>query len=67
MLQLTNLTGHPAVALPNGFSEQGTPTSISFVSGLNREAELLAVAEAFQDATDFHRRHPPLFDDDCHV
>ena len=67
VLQLTNLTGHPAVALPNGFSEQGTPTSISFVGGLNREAELLAVAEAFQDATDFHRRHPPLFDDDCHV
>lgn len=57
---LTNLTGHPSVVVPNGFSQWGTPTAITFVGKLFGEAELLAVAKAFQDATDFHHRHPPL-------
>ena len=29
-LLLTNLTGHPCVCIPNGFSKEGTPVSISF-------------------------------------
>ncbi len=61
VLLLTNLTGHPAVCLPNGFTEQGTPVSLSFVGRLWGEAETLRVAKAFQDATDFHTRKPPLF------
>jgi Asp-tRNA(Asn)/Glu-tRNA(Gln) amidotransferase A subunit family amidase len=61
VLVITNLTGHPAVVLPNGFAENGTPVSISFIGRLFGEAELLAVAKAFQDATDFHTRRPPLF------
>jgi Asp-tRNA(Asn)/Glu-tRNA(Gln) amidotransferase A subunit family amidase len=60
-LLLTNLTGHPAVVLPNGFTEAGMPTSITFTGGLYDEATLLAVAKAYQDATDFHLRRPPLF------
>jgi Asp-tRNA(Asn)/Glu-tRNA(Gln) amidotransferase A subunit family amidase len=59
-LLLTNLTGHPTVVVPNGFRSDGTPTSISFTGRLFGEAETLAVARAFQEATDFHRRHPPL-------
>ncbi len=62
MLLLTNLTGHPQVVVPNGYrSEDGTPTSISFVGGLYRDAEALRLAKAYQEATDFHRRHPPGF------
>ena len=61
VLLLTNLTGHPAVVLPNGFNADGTPVSISFVGGLFKEAELLRVAQAFQDATGFHLKRPPLF------
>jgi Asp-tRNA(Asn)/Glu-tRNA(Gln) amidotransferase A subunit family amidase len=57
---LTNLTGHPSVGLPNGFSQWGTPTAITFVGKLFGEAEMLAVAKAFQDATDFHLKHPDL-------
>jgi Asp-tRNA(Asn)/Glu-tRNA(Gln) amidotransferase A subunit family amidase len=60
-LLLTNLTGHPAVVLPNGFSAADTPTSITFTGRLYDEATLLAVAKAYQDATDFHLRRPPLF------
>ena len=60
VLLLTNLTGHPAVVLPNGFNEKGAPTSISFIGNLYGEAEALLVAKAFQDATDFHFKHPDL-------
>jgi Asp-tRNA(Asn)/Glu-tRNA(Gln) amidotransferase A subunit family amidase len=61
-LLLTNLTGHPCVVLPNGFDEDGAPVSITFIGRLFNEATLLAVARAYQEATDFHRRHPPLFE-----
>ncbi len=60
-LLLTNLTGHPCVVLPNGFDEKGCPTSVTFMGKLFGEAELLAVAKAYQDATDFHLKHPPMF------
>lgn len=59
-LLATNLTGHPAVILPNGFREDGTPVSITFLGDLFGEAKLLALAHAYQQATDFHRRRPTL-------
>ncbi len=60
-LLMTNLTGHPAVVVPSGFNDDGTPVSIAFVGQLWADAETLRVAKAWQDATDFHRRRPPLF------
>ncbi|MEJ2368381.1 MAG: amidase, partial [Acidobacteriota bacterium] len=59
-LTLTNLTGHPAVVVPNGFRKNGTPTSITFTGDLFREGKALAVARAYQEATDFNLRQPPL-------
>ena len=59
-LRITNLTGHPAVVVPNGFRKNGTPTSITFTGRLDGDAELLALAKAYQDATGFHLRHPTL-------
>lgn len=59
-LLLTNLTGHPAVVVPNGFDEKGRPTSISFIGQLFAEDKVLRVARAFQQATDFHLRRPQL-------
>ena len=60
-LWLTNLTGHPAVVVPNGFARGGKPTGISFIGNLYDEGKLLALAKAYQDATEFHRKHPPVF------
>jgi len=60
-LLLTNLTGHPCVVLPDGFLEPDRPKSITFMGRLYDEATLLAVARAYQEATDFHRAHPPAF------
>ncbi|MBI5807285.1 MAG: amidase [Ignavibacteriales bacterium] len=59
-LLLTNLTGHPCVVVPNGFSKNGTPTSFTFIGYLFDEAKIVAVAKAFQDATDHHKKHPKL-------
>ncbi len=60
-LLLTNLTGHPCLVLPNGFSEKGTPTSISIIGKLFGEAELVLLGKAFQSVSDFHLKHPPLW------
>jgi Asp-tRNA(Asn)/Glu-tRNA(Gln) amidotransferase A subunit family amidase len=60
-LLLTNLTGHPCVVLPNGFSEKGTPTSISFTGRLFDEGKLIAFAKLYQDAAGFHKQHPSIF------
>ena len=59
-LTATNLTGHPAVILPHGFRDDGTPTSITFLGSLFGEANLLRVAHAYQQATNFHLKHPTL-------
>ena len=59
-LTLTNLTGHPCVVLPNGFNKQNTPGSITFMGQLFQEGNVLAVAKAYQDATDWHKKHPTL-------
>jgi Asp-tRNA(Asn)/Glu-tRNA(Gln) amidotransferase A subunit family amidase len=58
---VTNLTGHPAISLPNGFTDPTSPNAITVIARLYDEATLLAVARAYQRATDFHRRHPPRF------
>jgi Asp-tRNA(Asn)/Glu-tRNA(Gln) amidotransferase A subunit family amidase len=58
---LTNLTGHPCVVLPNGFSKDGTPTSITFIGRLFDEGRLIAFAKRYQDAKDFHKKHPYAF------
>ncbi|MBC6611878.1 amidase [Hymenobacter sp. BT507] len=60
-LTITNLTGHPAVAVPNGFRQNGLPSTITFTGQLYEEGKLLALAKAYQDATDFDEKHPPLF------
>ena len=60
-LVATNLTGHPAVILPNGFRENGTPVSLTFLGRLFGEAELLRVAHAYQQATEFHLKRPAKF------
>jgi Asp-tRNA(Asn)/Glu-tRNA(Gln) amidotransferase A subunit family amidase len=62
-LAITNLTGHPCVALPAGFRERNgreAPQVITLTGRLYDETTLLAVAHAFQQATDFHLKRPPL-------
>jgi Asp-tRNA(Asn)/Glu-tRNA(Gln) amidotransferase A subunit family amidase len=60
-LAITNVTGHPSVTLPVGYHPDGTPGSISFIGQLYGEAQLLAFAKAFQDATPYNKQHPKGF------
>jgi Asp-tRNA(Asn)/Glu-tRNA(Gln) amidotransferase A subunit family amidase len=57
-LVATNLTGHPALIIPNGFRDDGTPVSLTFLAGLFEEAKALAVARVYQEETGFHLKHP---------
>ena len=58
-LGLTNLTGHPAVALRAGFLEE-TPIDFMITGRLYEEATLLRVALAHEQATTWHTRTPAL-------
>lgn len=59
-LVITNFTGHPCLVLPNGFQDNGRPTSISFTGDLFEEGELIEIGQAFQAATEWDDLHPEL-------
>ncbi|HEX5431995.1 MAG TPA: amidase [Bryobacteraceae bacterium] len=54
-----NLAGLPALSLPCGFAE-GMPIGIQLVSRPFYENQLLAMGQAFQSQTNWHRRRPPV-------
>lgn len=54
-----NAAGLPAIAVPNGISEAGLPTSLQFMGRAWEENTLLAAAQAWQGITDYHLHHPP--------
>jgi Asp-tRNA(Asn)/Glu-tRNA(Gln) amidotransferase A subunit family amidase len=56
-----SLTGHPSVAVPNGFGPNGSPTGIMLSGHLYREGDLMALAKALQDHNRQYDRVPPLF------
>ncbi|PIQ48858.1 MAG: amidase [Cytophagales bacterium CG12_big_fil_rev_8_21_14_0_65_40_12] len=60
-LLITNLTGHPVISVPNGFDKRNRPTSFTLIGNLYDEGSILALAKAFQQATDFDEKHPPMF------
>jgi Asp-tRNA(Asn)/Glu-tRNA(Gln) amidotransferase A subunit family amidase len=60
-LGITNLTGHPCVAVPDGFVGEREPWSITFCGPMYGEAALLEIARAYQGATPWDERHPPAF------
>jgi Asp-tRNA(Asn)/Glu-tRNA(Gln) amidotransferase A subunit family amidase len=61
VMAVANLTGHPAVVMPNGLLEDGIPSSVSFVGRLFGESKLCTVARIWQEATGWHRLHPEGF------
>lgn len=58
-LQVTNLTGHPAIVLKCGFIDS-MPMAIMVTGRLYDEATVCRVALAFEQATEWHKRHPTL-------
>lgn len=62
LLQITNLTGHPAVVAPfvpkARRKEAGQPDAVSFTGRLDCDEELMAIVAAWQDRYPSHVRHP---------
>jgi amidase len=55
-----NSSGHPAITLPCGFTDGGLPIALQFIARHGEEALLCRAGMAFQNATDWHRRHPGI-------
>jgi amidase len=57
-----NMGGNPTLSLPGGFTEDGLPIGLQLAAGWGEEAALIRAGFAFQQATNFHTRRPPLED-----
>ncbi|HLG62613.1 MAG TPA: amidase [Ktedonosporobacter sp.] len=55
-----NLLGFPAISLPCGFTKQGLPTGLQIVGPMWAEARVLCAGSAYEQATSWHERTPPL-------
>lgn len=55
-----NLAGLPAISIPCGFSRGGLPIGLQVIGQPFREADMLAIAQAYESAHGWHTRHPTL-------
>jgi aspartyl-tRNA(Asn)/glutamyl-tRNA(Gln) amidotransferase subunit A len=53
-----NFTGHPVISVPCGFTRDGLPVGLQLIGPDWSEARLLAIAAAYEAATEWHTRHP---------
>lgn len=55
-----NFTRHPAISIPCGFTREGLPVGLQLIGPRWSEARLLAIALSYEQATEWHARHPDL-------
>jgi aspartyl-tRNA(Asn)/glutamyl-tRNA(Gln) amidotransferase subunit A len=55
-----NISQQPAASVPCGFTRAGLPIGLQLVGPRHADAAVLAAAHAYQLATDWHTRRPPL-------
>ena len=55
-----NMAGLPALALPCGFAPNGLPISLQLAGRPFDEATVLRTGHAYEQATEWHRRRPPV-------
>ena len=55
-----NISGAPAISLPCGFSERGMPIGLQLAGKPFAETTVLQAAYAYEQATDWHNRRPPI-------
>jgi aspartyl-tRNA(Asn)/glutamyl-tRNA(Gln) amidotransferase subunit A len=58
-----NVYGIPAISVPCGFTDAGLPVGLMIAGPRFAEGRVLALARAFEQATEWHRRQPPLTPD----
>jgi aspartyl-tRNA(Asn)/glutamyl-tRNA(Gln) amidotransferase subunit A len=54
-----NISGLPAISVPNGFGKYGLPTGIQFMGRCYNENAILGIAHAYQSITNWHKMYPP--------
>lgn len=54
-----NVSGHPCLSLPCGFTRQGLPLGAQFIGKKGSEALLCRAGMAVQRVSDWHKQHPP--------
>ncbi|MCC7123430.1 MAG: amidase [Acidobacteria bacterium] len=59
---MANLACYPAINLPNGFADTGTPTNATIFAQPYREMDIIALAKAYQDAAGWHLKKPVRLD-----
>jgi aspartyl-tRNA(Asn)/glutamyl-tRNA(Gln) amidotransferase subunit A len=55
-----NLAGLPGMSVPCGFTGGGLPVGLQLIGQPFQEAELLAIAQAYESGHDWHTRRPAL-------
>ena len=55
-----DMSGSPTITMPCGFTERGLPVGFQLVGPHLGEDVLLRAGHAFQQATDWHTRHPSV-------
>ena len=55
-----NITGFPAISVPCGFSDAGLPIGLQLAGRPFDEVTVLRAANAYEQATDWHRQRPPI-------
>ena len=55
-----NIYGIPAISVPCGFTSKGLPVGLMIAGPRFAEGKVLALAHAFERATDFHAKKPPI-------
>ena len=55
-----NVYGIPAISIPCGFTSKGLPVGLMIAGPRFSEGRVLALAHAFEQATDFHTKRPPI-------
>ena len=55
-----NLAGLPAISVPSGFTESGLPIGLQVIGKAFGEADMFAVANAFEKAHDYYKAVPAL-------
>ena len=55
-----NLTGFPAISVPCGFSEASLPMALQLAGRPFDELTVLRAAHAYEQATEWHSRRPPI-------
>jgi len=55
-----NICGTPALVLPTGLTEDGLPSTLQLDGRAYSENRLIALANAFQSETDWHKAHPDV-------